>query len=43
MGLPDMPRYRALLGEAGWALARLDITVYLVTAEGAVQTWEGEN
>ena len=43
LALPDMPRYRTLLGEAGWALERLDITVYLVTAEGAVEIWEREN
>lgn len=43
MGLPDKPRYRTLLNETGWALERLDITVYLVAAEGAVQTWEREN
>lgn len=43
LGLPDMPRYRTLLSEAGWALERLDITVYLVTAEGAVEIWEREN
>jgi len=43
MGLPDMPRYRMLLGEAGWALDRLDITVYLVAADGAVEIWEREN
>jgi Holliday junction resolvase-like predicted endonuclease len=43
MGLPDMPRYRTLLGEAAWALERLDITVYLVTAEGAVLVWAREN
>jgi hypothetical protein len=43
MALPDMPRYRTLLGEAAWALERLDITVYLVTAEGSVQVWEREN
>jgi hypothetical protein len=43
MGLPDMPRYRTLLGEADWALDRLDITVYLVTAMGAVQVWGQES
>jgi len=43
LGPPDMPRCRTLLGEAGWALKRLDITVYLVTAEGAVEIWEREN
>ena len=43
MGLPDMPRYRTLLGETSWALDRLDITAYLVTAEGAVDIWEREN
>ncbi len=40
LALPDMHRYRTLLGEAGWALERLNITVYLVTAEGAVEVWE---
>lgn len=43
MALPDMPRYRNLLAEAGWALDRLDITVYLVAAAGAVEMWEREN
>lgn len=43
LALPDKPRYRALLGEAGWALDRLDITVYLVTADGSVQEREREN
>jgi hypothetical protein len=43
IGLPDMPRYRALLGEAAWALQPLDITVYLVTADGTVHTWEAES
>jgi Holliday junction resolvase-like predicted endonuclease len=43
MGLPDMPRYRVLLGDAAWALDRLDITVYLATADGAVEIWEREN
>lgn len=43
MALPDKPRYRVFLGEASWALKRLDITVYLVTAEGSVEIWEREN
>jgi Holliday junction resolvase-like predicted endonuclease len=43
LGLPDMPRYRALLGDASWALERLDITVYLVPAEGTVEIWKREN
>jgi len=43
IGLPDMPRYRTLLGEAGWALDRLDIRIYLVTANGTVREWEREN
>jgi hypothetical protein len=43
LALPDMPRYRKLLGEAGWALGRLDITVFLVTEQGAVETWKREN
>jgi hypothetical protein len=42
MGLPDTPRYRTLLGEAGWALARLDITVYLATRGSAVEIWKRE-
>jgi hypothetical protein len=42
MGLPDMSRYRNLLGEAAWALERLGITVYLVAADGAVRVWERE-
>jgi hypothetical protein len=40
LALPDMPRYRTLLGEVGWALERLDIRVYLVIAEGVVEVWE---
>ncbi len=43
MALPDMPRYRNLLAEAAWALDRLNITVYLVTADGTVEMWEQEN
>lgn len=43
LALPDMPRYRALLAEAGWAIERLEIIVYLVEADGAVQIWEPEN
>jgi len=43
MGLPDMSRYRTLLGEAGWALKQLGITVYLVAADGAVEVWERED
>lgn len=43
LALPDMPRYRTLLAEVGWALNRPDITVYLVTASGLVQTWERES
>jgi len=27
MGLPDMPRYRTLIAETGWALERLQITL----------------
>lgn len=41
--LPDKPRYLTLLSEAGRALVRLDITVYLVAPDGSVQTWEREN
>jgi hypothetical protein len=43
LALPDMPRYRTLLAEAGWAIQRLEIIVYLVEADGAVHTWEPEN
>jgi hypothetical protein len=38
-----MPRYRTLLGEAAWALDRLEITVFLVDAEGTVEMREQEN
>jgi hypothetical protein len=37
--LPDKPRYRT----AGWALERLEITIYLVTEDGSVHIWEREN
>jgi hypothetical protein len=43
MALPDMPRYRNLLAEAAWALDRLNITVYLVIADGTIEMWEREN
>jgi MarR family len=43
LALPDMPRYRTLLAEAGWAIQRLEIIVYLVEADGAVRIWEPEN
>lgn len=43
LALPDMPRYRSLRAEAGWALRRLNMIVYLVEAAGSVQTWEGAN
>ena len=42
LALPDKPRYRTLLAQAGWALDRLDMTIYLVTEDGSVQTWERE-
>lgn len=43
LALPDKPRYRTLLAEAGWAIQRLEMTVYLVDADGAVHTWEPED
>ena len=43
LALPDMPRYRTMLAEAGWAVQRLEIIVYLVEADGIVHTWEPEN
>jgi hypothetical protein len=43
IGLPDMPRHRTLLGDTGWALEQLGITVYLVAVDGTVQQWEREN
>jgi hypothetical protein len=43
LALPDEPRYRNLLIEAGWALDRLDMAIYLVAADGSVQTWNREN
>ena len=36
IALPDMPRFRALLGEAEWALERLMVGVYLVAEDGTV-------
>ena len=41
--LPDKPRYRTLLTQAGWAIERLEITIYLVTEDGSVLTWQKEN
>jgi hypothetical protein len=43
LALPDKPRYRRLLAEAGWAIQRLEMSVYLVEADGVVHTWEPEN
>jgi hypothetical protein len=43
LALPDMARYRTLLAEAGWALDRLEIAVFLVTVEGTVKVWERES
>jgi hypothetical protein len=43
LALPDKPRYRTLLAEAGWAIQRMEIIVYLVEADAAVNTWEPEN
>ncbi|MGH3304406.1 MAG: hypothetical protein ACRDOK_22545 [Streptosporangiaceae bacterium] len=43
LALPDKPRYLTLLAEAGWALRRLEIVVYLVEPDGSVQPWEREN
>jgi len=40
---PDAARRRTLLTEAGWVLDRLDITVFLVAAEGTVEMWGREN
>jgi hypothetical protein len=43
LALPDMPRYRTLLGEAGWALDRLGIIVFLVSEQGNVEIRERES
>jgi Holliday junction resolvase-like predicted endonuclease len=43
LALPDKPRYRTLLAEAGWAIQRMEIIVYLVEADGAVHIWEPDN
>jgi hypothetical protein len=45
-GMPSMrqrPRYRARVDEVISMLDQLDITAYLVTADGAVQEWEQES
>lgn len=42
LALPEKPRYRTLLAQAGWALDRLNIAIYLVTEDGSVQTWGRE-
>jgi hypothetical protein len=41
--LPDKPRYRTLLAQARWAIERLEMTIYLVTEDGSVLTWQKEN
>jgi hypothetical protein len=43
LALPDMPRYRTLLREAGWALDRLGIIVFLASEQGNVEMWERES
>lgn len=43
LALPDIQRYRTLLDEVEWALGRLGITVFLVSAQGAVEVVEREN
>jgi hypothetical protein len=37
IGLPDMPRYRVLLGRSAEALDRLDIHVFFVAQDTSVQ------
>jgi hypothetical protein len=37
LALPDVPRYRALIEQARWALQRLGIGVYLVREGGVVE------
>ncbi len=34
---PDLDRYRTLIEESGWALRRLEISVYLVGEDGVVE------
>jgi hypothetical protein len=46
VGMPSKhhkPRYRARPGEAVWPPDWPDITIYLTTADGAVQEWERES
>jgi hypothetical protein len=42
LALPDMPRYRTLLGEVRAALTQLGIAVLLVQGGGAVVVWPAE-
>jgi hypothetical protein len=37
IGLPDFPRYRALLAETEASLERVGVEVFLVVESGAVQ------
>jgi hypothetical protein len=37
LALPDMPRFRGLIEQTGWALERTEIGVYLVREDGTVE------
>jgi hypothetical protein len=43
IGLPDMPRYRALLGEIAGSLIALDVQVLLVHDDRTVTTWRNDD
>jgi hypothetical protein len=43
IGLPDMPRYRTLLGDIAGSLAQLDVLVLLVHDDGSVTTWRDDH
>lgn len=43
IGLPDMPRYRTLLGEIAGSLAALDVQVLLVHDDRTVTTWRNDH
>ena len=43
IGLPDMPRYRTLLGEIAGSLAALGVLVLLVHDDRTVTTWRNDH
>lgn len=39
LGLPEFPRYRALIEETRGGLAKLGVAILTVRADGSVATW----